>query len=107
MIRGGTFNSPGSTERPEAADDERIRIFTTQHNSFEFQRLRKTVGARQLVRQDGGAGGPFYGASRCNLPRRTPTGGRLRKTECHSIQSPFRRGRFRRMGLVTLLLQVR
>ena len=33
------------------------------------RRAQKTVGARQLVRQDGGSGDPFYGANRCNLPR--------------------------------------
>ncbi len=41
---------------------------------------RKVVGARQLVRQDGGSGGPFYGAQPLQPTQtRAPTGERLRK----------------------------
>jgi len=40
--------------------------------------VQKNVGARQLVRQDGGAGGPFYGAQPLQPTQtRAPTGGRL------------------------------
>ena len=37
------------------------------------------VGARQLVRQDGGRAANFRVRNRCNLPRRARTGERLQK----------------------------
>jgi len=40
--------------------------------------LEVLVGARQLVRQDGGSGGPFYGAQPLQPTQtRAPTGERL------------------------------
>ncbi len=45
------------------------------------------VGARQLVRQDGGAGGPFYGAQPLQPTQtRAPTGERLQIFSSISIK---------------------
>ena len=50
-------------------------------NSSQPTNREKTVGARQLVRQDGGSGGQFYGAQPLQPTQtRAPTGERLQKT---------------------------
>ncbi len=50
--------------------------------------LEVLVGARQLVRQDGGSGGPFYGAQPLQPTQtRAPTGERLRLYCTNSLQT--------------------